>query len=49
MIRFIQSYVAPESIEGNGVTKNAKENIKNMTPEAVAKQICDALNEVIKS
>lgn len=31
------------------VTKNAKENMKDMPPEAVAKQICDALNEVIKT
>lgn len=30
------------------ITFNAKENMKNMTPDAVGKQICDVLDEIIK-
>lgn len=30
------------------ITYNAKENMKNMTPDAVGKQICDVLDEIIK-
>ncbi len=32
----------------NTITSHAKENMKNMTPEAVGKQICVALDEVIR-
>ena len=30
------------------ITYNAKENMKNMTPDAVGKQICNVLDEINK-